>query len=121
MTHDNLLETLKTNPEQIEFDKVISVINDHYAYSPTCFTNGIDGDVLVNEAGSNEGSCKIFAFAQINQLSKEQTLACFGHFYREDVLKNPQGSDHGNIRRFIQYGWDGIHFDQQPLNLKTTG
>lgn len=120
MTHDHFLNLIKTTPEQIEFEQVITVINENYAYSPARFTNGINGDVLVNEAGSNEGSCKIFAFAQINQLSKEQTLACFGHFYREDVLQNPEGTDHGNIRRFIQYGWDGISFDQQPLSLETS-
>jgi len=115
MTHNDLLNTIKTQPEHVEFDQVINTINQHYTYSPTRFTNGVDGDIVINEVGTNEGSCKIFAFAQLNQLNKEETLACFGHYYRDDVLANPQGSDHGNIRRFMQYGWDGIHFDSQAL------
>ena len=46
-------------------------------------------------------SIKIFAFAKLNQLSKQNTLDCFGAFYREEVLKNPEGQDHMNIRTFM--------------------
>ena len=54
---------------------------------------------------------------QIN-LSQEQTLTLFGEFYREDVLKNPDGTDHQNIRNFIEFGWDGISFDGEALKKK---
>jgi hypothetical protein len=30
--------------------------------------------------------CKIFAFAELQKLSKEATLSCFGAYYREEVL-----------------------------------
>jgi hypothetical protein len=70
---------------------------------------------VVNESGTNEGSCKIFAFAQLNDLSVEQTLACFGKYYREDVLENPEGNDHGNIRNFMISGWEGVKFSCEAL------
>ncbi len=45
-------------------------------------------------AGQNNGSCKIFAFGLAQDLSPEQTLACFGQFYRNDVLGFPENTDH---------------------------
>jgi hypothetical protein len=114
MTLTSLLSLLSQSPETVSFDDVINVISDNYHYTATNFTNG----TLENKAGTNEGSCKIFAFAQINKLTKEQTLACFGHYYREDVLKHPQGSDHGNIRNFILSGWDEVKFDNRALVQK---
>lgn len=102
---------LNSTPDEISFEHVMAVINENYAYTPATFSNG---DV-VNEAGTNEGSCKIFAFAQLNEFSEQQTLACFGIYYRDDVLKNPEGNDHGNIRNFIKTGWQGIRFNSVAL------
>ena len=113
-----LLQKLTETPESMDFNEVIATINEHYLYTPTLFTNGIGEHKLVNEAGKNEGSCKIFTFAKLNGLTKEQTLACFGNYYREDVLKHPLGNDHQNIRRFIEYGWSGICFDGCALQEK---
>ena len=42
--------------------------------------------------------------------AEADTLQLFGRFYREDVLKNPSGDDHGNIRNFMKSGWDGVAF-----------
>ena len=108
-----LLTQLKTSPETIDFKEVITYIDEHYDFTPTKFTNGN----TVNEAGENYGSCKIFSFAKLNKLSKEETLALFGDFYRTEVLKNPEGSDHQNIRNFQQFGWDGISFDGEALKV----
>ncbi len=118
MTVQTLLSQLQTSPETVEFKNVMDTISAHYDYTPARFTNGIGESQAINEAGSNEGSCKIFAFAQLNNLNIEQTLACFGSYYRDDVLKNPQGSDHSNIRNFMVYGWPGIHFDSAALTAK---
>jgi len=115
MSPRQLLQKLTETPESIDFNEVIATINAHYLYTPTLFTNGIGEHKLVNEAGKNEGSCKIFTFAKLNGLTKEQTLTCFGHYYREEVLKNPLGHDHQNIRKFIEYGWMGISFDGHAL------
>lgn len=114
MSVDNLLQQVREAPESVEFDTVMQVISDHYDYTPTTFSNGS----VVNEAGSNEGSCKIFAFAQLNNLSEMETLALFGRYYREDVLGNPAGEDHANIRNFILDGWLGIRFDGVALTPK---
>ena len=100
---------------EIDFEETITVINALYDYTPTRFVNGLTNTVT-NEAGQNEGSCRIFAFAQLNQLSPASTLACFGRFYQE-VLNDPQGTSHGNIRAFMRDGWAGICFDGQALAL----
>ena len=94
----------------LDFEDSMAVISENYSYQPTAFSNGD----LRNEAGQNEGSCKIFAFAQLNNLNEAQTLACFGRFY-QDVLNTPDGNDHGNIRNFMQHGWAGIQFEGDAL------
>jgi hypothetical protein len=99
--------------DSLDFKHCMEVIQEYYDYQPSGFTNG----KVRNEAGQNEGSCKIFAFARLNDLNEAKTLACFGEFYR-DVLKAPQGTDHGNIRAFMASGWDGIAFDSEALTRK---
>ncbi len=115
MTLEALLNIINNNSNDIEFDNVIETINSNFTYTPTRFSNGMDEDIVINEAGTNEGSCKIFAFAHMTGLSKEQTLACFGKYYRDDVLLDPHGDSHANIRCFIRHGWNGIHFDSIAL------
>ena len=96
----------------------MAVINESYQYTPTTFTNGLGEQAVTNEAGTNEGSCKIFAFAQLQQLDQQQTLSLFGDYY-QDVLNDPNGTSHQNIRNFMQYGWAGIQFDEQnTLRMK---
>jgi len=109
-----LFEQLQKSAGDIQFKDVIAFIDKHYDFTPTKFTNGN----TVNEASQNNGSCKIFSFAQLNGLSKEETLSLFGEFYREDVLKNPEGTDHQNIRNFMQTGWEGIVFEGKALQRK---
>lgn len=104
--------------EDIQFSELMTLIQTHYDYTPTAFTNGIGEDQVSNDAGQNEGSCKLFAFAKLNQLSEEKTLLCFAEYYREDVLKHPEGNDHANIRTFMKYGWEGIAFSGNALALK---
>ena len=111
MSIQNLITQIRQSPENIEFNDVISAINAHYDYSPTHFTNGVGDDLVINDAGRNEGSCRIFTFAKLNNLNESETLACFGKFYQDDVLKNPNGTDHSNIRTFMRHGWKGIHFE----------
>ena len=108
------LEKLIKAPETISFEDAIAVIEKNYTFKETAFTNG----ETRNESGQNNGSCKIFAFGHINNLTEEQTLNCFGDYYRKDVLGNPNGDDHQNIRNFIQHGWQGVSFDNTALALK---
>lgn len=115
MSVSQLIEHIRQHPEDVQFDEVMAVIAQHYDYIPTAFRNG-DAD---NAAGQNEGSCRLFAFARLNGLSPAETLACFGDYYRKDVLGHPDGTDHANIRNFMVHGWQGIAFDGEALRPKT--
>jgi len=86
-----LLQQLKTSPETIDFKEVIAYIDENYDFTPTKFTNG--------------------------NTVNEETLALFGDFYRTDVLQNPEGSDHQNIRNFMEFGWNGISFEGEALKV----
>ncbi|MDF2446895.1 MAG: HopJ type effector protein [Moraxellaceae bacterium] len=112
-TFTALLERLRNG--EADFEEVIAHINAHYDYTPTRFSNGLGVDPVVNDAGKNEGSCRVFALAQLLQLAETDTVQLFGRFYREDVLKHPDGNDHGNIRRFLKDGWAGIRFEGRAL------
>ncbi len=115
MTLESLLQKLIDCPESIEFNDTMCTIDSMYDFTPTSFENGD----LVNEAGQNSGSCKLFSFARIHKLTLKQTLACFGSYYRDDVLKHPEKEDHQNIRNFMKSGWPGIKFDSEPLVAKS--
>lgn len=108
------LTKIKETPEEVSFSDTMETIDGLYAFVPKAFKNGD----TYNEAGQNNGSCKIFAFAQLHELSKEETLSCFGTYYRNDVLKNPEGDDHQNIRNFIKFGWEGIEFEGKAISMK---
>ena len=86
MQLEEFLNNLYQFPENIEFNQTMAVINAMYIYTPTAYINGD----LYNQAGENEGSCRLFSFAKLHNLNEAQTLACFGAFYREDVLKTLQ-------------------------------
>ena len=112
---ENFLEKLKKSPEIITFPETIAVIEENYNFTPTAFKNGNQ----YNTSGENSGSCKLFSFAKLQNLSKDETLACFGSYYFEDVLRNPDATDHQNIRNFIKSGWEGIQFEINSLTPKS--
>ena len=114
MTLEQFLTRLKANPETIQFTDTMAVIDDHYDFTPTKFVNGD----LINEANQNNGSCKLLAFAKLNELNKTSILHCFGDYYREDVLKHPDNTDHQNIRNLIIHGLEGVQFEGIPLIVK---
>lgn len=114
MTLSDFLNQVQTTPESVSFADCIAVIEGNYQFAETAFKNG---DTL-NAAGQNNGSCKIFAFAQLNNLTEDQALQCFGDYYHVDVLQNPEGDDHQNIRNFIKHGWAGITFEGSALSSK---
>lgn len=98
----------------IQFTDTISIIDHYYNFTPCAFRNGAQH----NAAGQNNGSCKILAFALLHNLSAEQTLHCFGDYYRIDVLQHPEAEDHQNIRNLIKQGWEAVHFEGQALAAK---
>lgn len=106
-----LIKKLKDN--SLSFKEVIEFIETDYQHQPTAFKNG----EVYNEATQNQGSAKVFAFAQLNNLNKEDTLWLFAEHY-QSVLNNPNGADHQNIRQFMTHGWPGVVFEGQALVAK---
>ena len=106
-----LIKKLKDN--SLSFKEVIEFIETYYQHQPTAFKNG----ELHNEATQNQGSAKVFTFAQLNELDKEDTLYLFAEHY-QSVLNSPDGADHQNIRQFMIHGWPGIVFEGQALLAK---
>jgi len=94
----------------------MAVIDACYEFTPVSFKNGD----LLNLAGENSGSCRLFAFADMHGLSQLETLQCFGSYYREDVLNHPELDNHQNIRQFMRTGWSGIDFEACPLKRLST-
>jgi len=111
MTLESFLQQLNEKPSTIEFNHTMALIDQLYSFTPTAFKNGD----TKNGAGENSGSCKLFAFAQLQGFSQGQTLACFGAYYRDDVLQHPEAMDHQNIRNFMVQGWSGIEFSGEAL------
>lgn len=114
MTIQEFKTKLKDKPNHVAFSETIEVIEANYDFTPTSFVNGD----LENDVGENSGSCKVFAFAKAQSLTKEETLACFGAFYFDEVLNDPSGSGHQNIRNFMQYGFDRLSINGTALAEK---
>ena len=113
MLFRDLLKRIKEQPQELMFEDVMVLIDSMYDFHPAMFKNG----PIINEAGENNGSCKLLSFGLHHHLTKEQVLHCFGQHYRE-VVANPDGNSHANIRQFIQTGWDGVSFEGEPLTPK---
>ena len=114
MNISSFLEKLNSAPQSITFAETIATIEQNYDFNPTAFENGLQH----NTAGENSGSCKLFTFAEMHNLSEAATLACFGGYYFEEVLGSPEGTNHQNIRNFMKTGWDGIAFYGSALVSK---
>ena len=113
MTMQQFKSKLKSNPTEITFTETMQIIEDNYIFTPTAFSNGD----IKNKAGENAGSCKLFAFAKLHQLTKQETLFCFGEHYAT-ILEDENGTSHQNIRNFIKTGFDGLSFEGKVLTLK---
>lgn len=107
----DLLKQLQAGEAQ--FADVIAFIEARYTHTPTAFLNGQQH----NAATENQGSAKVFSFAQLNDLDQQQTLSLFAEHYAS-VLATPEATDHQNIRQFMQHGWDGIRFEGNALTAK---
>ena len=114
MSIDAFITKINSASENIQFTDTSAIIEANYDFTPIAFQNGF----LKNDAGQNSGSCKLFSFAQLHNLTEEQTLDCFGNYYRIDVLQHPEAQDHQNIRNFMQFGWSGIAFEGNALRKK---
>lgn len=111
MMAQDLLTQLQTG--KAKFTDVIAHIEARYNHTPTAFKNGQQA----NAATENQGSAKVFSFAQLNGLDQAQTLSLFAEHYAA-VLATPEATDHQNIRQFMLNGWDGIQFEGETLAAK---
>lgn len=111
MSIDEFVTKLKNYPKKVVFSETMNVIEKNYVFTPATFKNGD----LQNSDAENLGSCKVFSFAVKQKLTKEETLACFGQYYFIDVLENPNGTDHKNIRNFMNTGFKGLIFEDETL------
>lgn len=98
---------------EVKFSDVIAYIESRYTHTPTAFKNGQQS----NAATENQGSAKVFTFAQLNGLNQADTLSLFAEHYAA-VKATPNATDHQNIRQFMLSGWEGINFEGQALTAK---
>ncbi|WP_439130856.1 HopJ type III effector protein [Polaribacter sp.] len=110
MTIQEFKTKLKDNPKSNLFAETMQIIENNYTFTPTAFKNG----TVENKAGENSGSCKLFAFAILQELTKQETLACFGEHY-QSVLEDKNGTSHQNIRNFMKTGFEGLSFENEAL------
>ncbi len=96
--------------DQHRFADTLAFIDRWYEVQPSAFRNG----AVHNAEDQNQGSCKVLGLARLLQLTREQTLACFGEHYRE-VLATPEADNHHNLRRLQRDGLTDITFDRFPL------
>lgn len=99
--------------DNFQFETSLTFIEQYFNFTATAFNNG----GVQNSAEQNQGSCKVFALAQLLELNQQQALQCFGQHYR-DVLATPNVDNHHNLRRVLKEGLGSIHFDHFPLELK---
>lgn len=99
--------------DEANFADVIAFIEDNYTYTASAFTNGNQE----NAADQNQGSAKVLAYAKLTNLSQEDTLKLFAEHYNA-VIETPNGTDHNNIRQFMENGWNGVTFENDVLTAK---
>lgn len=103
--------------DDLMFEDVMEIIDTHYEDGLIEFKNGD----IVNKPGENEGSSKLLSYAALSGMDKETTLKLWGQYYRE-VLDDPDGDSHPNIRNFMKYGWEGVPFENGiALTQKNVG
>jgi len=108
---------VEMDADNLVFEDVIALIDEHYESQLLEFKNGD----IVNKQGENEGSAKVLSYAALSNMDKETTLKLWGQFYRE-VLADPNGTSHANIRNFMKNGWDGVPFENGiALTRKNSG
>lgn len=99
------------NPQHT-FADTLTFIETWFTYTPSAFRYG----KLHSSATENQGSCKIFALAQLFELTQQQTLLCFGEHYRN--LEHTPVSSHLNLRQLAQLGLINLEFEHFPLTPK---
>jgi len=102
---------------EVTFEEFTEMVNEFFETQLLEFKNGD----LLNKQGENEGSAMVLSYSALSNFDKETTLKLWGQYYRE-VLADPKGDSHQNIRNFMKYGWEGVPFENGiSLTRKNTG
>mmetsp|Transcript_1865 Transcript_1865/g.4420 ORF Transcript_1865/g.4420 Transcript_1865/m.4420 type:complete len:215 (+) Transcript_1865:199-843(+) len=105
----------------VKFAEVMEMVNDAYIEMPVEYRTGRGTpEEVVNPPGKNSGSRKIFYLGWSQGLNEQETLRLFCEHY-QDVLQNPDGDSHSNIRSFMKHGWGGVWFEGPALMPRGSG
>lgn len=108
---------VEMDADSLKFEELMELIDTHFESGLIEFKNGN----IVNKPGENEGSAKLLSYAALSEFDKDTTLKLWGQYYRE-VLADPDGDSHQNIRNFMKSGWDGVPFENGiALTRKNAG
>jgi phosphomevalonate kinase len=88
----------------------MATLDLHFEFASCAFSVG---DVK-NVAASNQKSLRVLSFAKLFKFSDENTVKLWGEHYR-GVLKDPNGTSHGNLRAFIAGGLESVKFEKSLL------
>eukprot|EP00588_Corethron_pennatum_P003338 CAMPEP_0194288788 /NCGR_PEP_ID=MMETSP0169-20130528/37617_1 /TAXON_ID=218684 /ORGANISM="Corethron pennatum, Strain L29A3" /LENGTH=215 /DNA_ID=CAMNT_0039035889 /DNA_START=19 /DNA_END=666 /DNA_ORIENTATION=+ len=97
---------LEMSGDSLQFEEFLEMVDECYEFGMIQFKNG---DV-VNAPGENDGSAKVLSYAALAEFDESTTLKLWGQYYRE-VLADPEGDSHSNIRNFMKTGWKGVPFE----------
>jgi|TARA_B110001469_G_C9518440_1_gene258109 hypothetical protein len=104
----------------VKFTEIMDKVGECYQFDPSAsYKSGVGTKdrETANPPGQNAGSLKTYYFAHLHGLDEPSTLRLFCEHYK-DVLDNPDGTSHANIRAFMENGWDGIEFTGVALRLR---
>ncbi|MBT3727100.1 hypothetical protein HOG21_05480 [bacterium] len=111
-----LIRNLLLEAKEAEtFDDFIAFVDKYFMLISTGFNN----NGLKNNKFKNEGSLKVLAFAKYCKMTDVTEIAGLFKGYYKDVLKDPKGDNHQNIRHLINGSIYEVSFDVNivPLNL----
>lgn len=121
MHADHCRTIAKAHENTLLFQDVINTIRKHYECTPVAFRTGAGTPRETgNAAGTNMASSQLLAYARRLGLDAATTVALYGEHYR-DVLADPGGTSHPNIRAFMANGWAGVNMPEEPLRLRGPG
>ncbi|KAJ1637914.1 HopJ type III effector protein-domain-containing protein [Pavlovales sp. CCMP2436] len=104
-----LLVKVRTQPGSVMFAETLEAIDQAFEFFGTKFVNG----AVSSTSSENEGSSKVLSLSQLVGMTTDETLVCFGEHYR-DVVADPSGSSHANVRALMTTGLEAVLFSNGP-------
>lgn len=95
-----------------DFGNTIQAIDSILETEPVDFVNG----EVPNTSGENLWSLKVLAFGKMMWFHTQEVLSMFWEYYRE-VIDNPDGNSHQNIRALQKTGIECVDISENPFSL----